>query len=102
MATKPMTDRTTDRTLDGYLSLPYTIVLTHDRDDDGNEGFVAEVRELPGCMSQGETPEDAVRSVYDAMAGWISVALEDGPRLLRLPRQGKRPRTRGPAPSPDE
>jgi predicted RNase H-like HicB family nuclease len=88
------------RTLDEYLDLPYGIIVTHDRDDDGAEGYVAEVRELPGCISQGETPEDAVRNVYDAMAGWISVALEDGkeipePRddgsfsgrfLLRLPR----------------
>jgi len=61
---------------------------------------VAEVEELPGAISQGATPEEAVSSVYDAMAGWISVALDDGreipePRdpeafsgrfLLRLPR----------------
>jgi antitoxin HicB len=90
----------TQKTLEEYLELPYGIIVTHDRDDDGAEGYVAEVRELPGVLSQGETPEDAVRSVYDAMAGWISVALEDGvaipePRddasfsgrfLLRLPR----------------
>jgi antitoxin HicB len=88
------------KTLDDYLELPYGIVVTHDRDNEGREGYVAEVRELPGCISQGESPEDAVRSVYDAMAGWISVALQDGkdipePRdptafsgrfLLRLPR----------------
>jgi predicted RNase H-like HicB family nuclease len=88
------------RTVEEYLELPYGIIVTHDHDDDGNEGFVAEVRELPGCISQGETPEEAVRNVYDAMAGWISVALDDGgeipePRdeskysgrfLLRLPR----------------
>ena len=42
---------------------------------------MAEVRELPGVISQGKTPEDAVRNVYDAMAGWIS-----GRLLLRLPR----------------
>lgn len=89
------------RTLDEYLALPYTITLTRDTDDEsGASGFVAEVRELPGCLSQGETPADAVASVYDAMAGWLSVALEDGvdipePRdpgsysgrfLLRIPR----------------
>lgn len=88
------------KTLDEYLELPYRITIVHDRDDDGNEGFVAEVEELQGCVSQGSTPEEAVSNVYDAMAGWISVALEDGreipePRdpdaytgrfLLRIPR----------------
>src|SRR5205085_12022453 len=63
----------TQRTLEEYLQLPYGIVVTHDRDDDGAEGYVAEVRELPGCISQGDSPEDAVRNVYDAMGGWISV-----------------------------
>jgi antitoxin HicB len=91
----------TQRTLEEYLALPYSVVVTHDRDDAGAAGYVAEVRELPGVISQGKTPEEAVRSVYDAMAGWISVALEDGieipePRdpesfsgrfLLRLPRR---------------
>jgi predicted RNase H-like HicB family nuclease len=88
------------RTLDEYLGLPYTIMLQRDADEEGRVGFVAEVRELPGCISQGETAEAAVASVYDAMAGWLSVALEDGrdipePRdpgsysgrfLLRLPK----------------
>ncbi len=29
-------------------------------------------------MSQGATPADAITGAQDAMAGWISVALEDG------------------------
>jgi antitoxin HicB len=88
------------KTVDEYLELPYRITIVHDRDDDGNEGFVADVEELPGAISQGTTPEEAVSRVYDAMAGWISIALEDGrdipePRdpdtysgrfVLRLPR----------------
>jgi len=69
------------RTLDEYLELPYTISIVHDRDDDGNEGFVAEVGELPGCISQGETIEEAAAGVRDAMAGWLSVALEDGTEI---------------------
>lgn len=88
------------RTLEEYLELPYTIAIVHDRDDEGNEGYVAEVKELPGCISQGETIEEAAAHVRDAMADWISVALQDGieipePRdpaafsgrlLLRIPR----------------
>jgi len=66
------------RTLEEYLALPYTIEIVHDHDDDGHAGFVAEVKELPGVISQGETVEEAAANVHDAMAGWISVALEDG------------------------
>jgi antitoxin HicB len=87
-------------TLEEYMELPYTIEITRDRDDQGTEGYVAQIKELPGCMSQGATIEEAVTSIQDAMAGWLSVALQDGveipePRefasfsgrfLLRLPR----------------
>lgn len=64
--------------IEEYLDLPYTIVLQHDRDDEGNEGFVASVEELPGAYSQGATLEEAAASIRDAMEGWLSVALEDG------------------------
>lgn len=66
------------RTLEEYMQLPYRVILTQDRDEDGNEGWVAEVAELPGCLSQGETPEEAAAKIRDAMLGWISVGLEDG------------------------
>lgn len=66
------------RTLDEYMELPYAIVVVHDVDEDGNAGWVAEVEELPGAISQGQTPEEAVERVRDAMRDWIAVALEDG------------------------
>lgn len=61
-----------------YLELPYHIELVRDEDEEGNAGYVAEVEELPGCISQGSTPEEAVHNIRDAMVGWISVALKDG------------------------
>jgi antitoxin HicB len=70
--------KATTMTLDDYLELPYRISLTPDRGEEGVEGWVAEIDELPGCLSQGSTPEVALAGVRDAMAGWISVALEDG------------------------
>jgi antitoxin HicB len=66
-----------------YLELPYRIVLVRDQWDDGTEGWFAHVDELPGCMSQGRTPDEAIASVRDAMEGWISVALEDGREVPR-------------------
>jgi antitoxin HicB len=65
------------RTLEEYLDLPYAIVVVHDVDEDGNGGWVAEVEELPGCVSQGRTPEEALERVREAMRDWIAVALED-------------------------
>jgi antitoxin HicB len=65
------------RTLEEYLELPYAIVVVHDVDEDGDSGWVAEVEELPGCISQGRTPQEAVEHVREAMRDWIAVALED-------------------------
>ena len=39
-------------------------------------GWLAEVPELPGCMSDGETPQEAVENVMDAIACWIEAAEE--------------------------
>jgi antitoxin HicB len=36
------------------------------------------IKELPGCISQGDTPAEAVEMIHDAMRAWIEVALEDG------------------------
>ncbi|MBO0830990.1 MAG: type II toxin-antitoxin system HicB family antitoxin [Actinobacteria bacterium] len=66
------------KTLEDYLELPYAFVVTHDVDEEGNAGWVAEVEELPGCISQGRTPEEAVERARMAMRDWISVALDDG------------------------
>ena len=37
-------------------------------------GFVASVPDLPGCMSDGETPEQAIANVQDAISAWIEAA----------------------------
>lgn len=68
-------------TIEHYLALPYRIALTPDTDEDGRTGWVAEVLELPGAISQGDTPDEAVANVRDAMAGWLSVALSDGTEI---------------------
>jgi antitoxin HicB len=73
------------KSVEDYLDLPYRIALVPDFDEDGVSGWVAEIEELPGCISQGRTPDEAVDNVHDAMAGWISVALEDG-REIPEPR----------------
>ena len=41
-------------------------------------GYLATVPALPGCMSDGETPEEALHNVQDAIATWIDAAREWG------------------------
>jgi antitoxin HicB len=63
-----------DKTVEYYLSLPYTIELIPEPEG----GWYVGVKELPGCMSEGDTPEEAIEMIRDAMRGWIEIALEDG------------------------
>ncbi|MER2264161.1 type II toxin-antitoxin system HicB family antitoxin [Methylobacterium oxalidis] len=57
--------------------LAYPIVITPLAVDDGG-GFAATVPDLPGCMSDGETPEEALHNVLDAIDSWIEMAQELG------------------------
>ena len=41
-------------------------------------GFVVSVPALPGCISQGETFEEAKNNIQDAMTGYLAVLKEDG------------------------
>lgn len=41
-------------------------------------GYIALVRDLPGCMSDGETPEGALTNAQDAIGCWIEAAHEMG------------------------
>ena len=55
----------------------YEIDIRPLAEEDGG-GFVAVAPELPGCRSDGETPEEALRNGYDAIACWIEAAQEMG------------------------
>jgi antitoxin HicB len=59
--------------IDYYMNLPYRIELIRDED-----GWFASIPELPGCISQGVTAEEAVEMIRDAQRLWLQVALEDG------------------------
>ena len=49
-------------------------------------GFIATVPELPGCFSDGETPEEALHNAYDAIGCWMEAAEETG-RPVPEPRR---------------
>jgi len=58
-----------------YLDLPYTIMLQRIRDESG-EYYFARVLELDGCQSDGDTPEEALKNIREAMEGYLEVKLE--------------------------
>lgn len=37
-------------------------------------GYWAEVPALPGCITEGETIEEVITNLKDAIAGWLEVA----------------------------
>ncbi len=51
-------------------------------DEDG--GYVVECPALPGCASQGETVEEALRNIQEAIRGIVSVRRKHG---LPLPEE---------------
>jgi predicted RNase H-like HicB family nuclease len=53
----------------------YEIIMYWSNEDDA---FVAEVPELPGCMAHGNTKEDALKNINEAMELWIDVARDNG------------------------
>ena len=53
----------------------YGLVIYWSRDDDC---FLVEVPELPGCMSDGKTYQEAVSNAECVIAEWIETAHELG------------------------
>lgn len=82
--------------LEYYLNLRYPVIVHEDPEG----GFVAEIEELPGCMTQAETIDGVFDAIEDARKVWIETAYHDGydiplPRdmekypgkfLVRMPR----------------
>jgi antitoxin HicB len=59
--------------LEYYLSLPYTMEVI--QEDEGT--WFARVTELPGCITEGDSPEEAVKMLRDAMVAWLETAIDD-------------------------
>ena len=51
-------------------------------------GYLIEFPDLPGCMSDGETLEEAIEHGKDALQCWIEAAAEDG---QEIPEPGSSP-----------
>ncbi len=55
------------------MALEYPVQIEKLPAEDGG-GYLATVPLLPGCMSDGGTPEEALRNIEDAIVSWIEAA----------------------------
>ncbi|MFA5518064.1 MAG: type II toxin-antitoxin system HicB family antitoxin [Spirochaetota bacterium] len=55
--------------------MKYTVVITYDEE---YKGYVVDVPELFGCMSQGKTIDEALKNVKDAIKSWLFVEEKRG------------------------
>lgn len=79
-----------------YLLLPYTRRVRPDEGTRGEPLFFAWVEELPGCESHGETADEALEWLEDALSMYLSTMLEDG-LAPQIPAGSARPNRREPA-----
>src|SRR4029077_6589213 len=84
------------KTPEDYLKGAYARMITPETDGT----FSVEILEFPGCFSQGESPDEALRNLEKAAKSWIAAALDQGQEIpppsanhgysgkiaLRLPR----------------
>lgn len=57
------------------MSIKYELIIYWSEED---EAFVVEVPELPGCMADGESYEQAVANARQVIEEWIDTAHELG------------------------
>jgi len=62
--------------------IKYEMVVYWSEDDDA---YIAEVPELPGCMADGRTYEEAIKNTLTVIKEWIETAMELG-REIPKPR----------------
>lgn len=62
--------------------LDYAIVIEPLSAEDGG-GFLARAPDLPGCISDGDTPAETAANIQDAIAVWIEAATDLGHEIPR-------------------
>lgn len=61
------------KTVEDYLKLTYRMEII----PVGEGGYVVSFPELPGCITIGDSIEDAIENAQDAKRVWLEAAIED-------------------------
>jgi len=59
-----------NKSLEYFLNLKYPITLYPDVEG----GYVAEIKDLPGCLTQGENLEETIKNISEARELWLETA----------------------------
>ncbi|MEL6494780.1 MAG: type II toxin-antitoxin system HicB family antitoxin [Cyanobacteria bacterium J06623_7] len=66
--------------LEDYVSLNYLVAVYPE-----DKGFTVMIPQLPGCMSQGETLDEAMNNIKKAKRLWLSVVYASDRHAIPLP-----------------
>ena len=72
-----MVTRADPKPLAHYLSLKYPISI----EESPEGGYFIQIKDLPGCYSQGETIEEALKMIEEARCLWMESMYEDGNQI---------------------
>jgi len=51
---------------------------------DQDESYIVDVPELPGCMADGKTVEEAVKNAKEIVGEWIQTAADEGREIPKV------------------
>jgi len=60
-----------------YMSLPYTTIIEPINDESGFY-YVGRIMEFEGCMTDGDSKEETLQNLQEAMELWIETKLGNG------------------------
>jgi antitoxin HicB len=69
-----MITKSNHKPLTYYLKLKYPVTI----EEAPEGGYFTQIKDLPGCYSQGETVEEAMEMIEEARRLWLESAYEDG------------------------
>lgn len=56
-------------------TLKYEVIIYWSKED---KAFIAEIPELPGCMADGQTQQEALENVEKIAGEWVETARQKG------------------------
>jgi len=69
-----------EKVFNDYYSVEYPALVKRIPDEEGG-GWIAEIIDLPGCIADGETPDEAILNLNEAKKCWIDVAHKRGQNI---------------------
>ncbi|MBD2578774.1 type II toxin-antitoxin system HicB family antitoxin [Oscillatoria sp. FACHB-1406] len=67
--------------LEFYLSLKYPMSLYPEEDG----GYTVTIPDLPGCLAQGDSLEEAIENINEARELWIETVYRSDKKTIPLP-----------------